>query len=137
MSGGNGNRRPALPPASQLSEDTLKRMLDVQASKIGLELKQADIALRELDHNQRLADKSIEAQAADRNDERRSEEKMHLHRLAFGVIIVALVGAMALVSLWLNKDAFVLDLVKVVLGFVGGWGASVAFRRKSAGRGEE
>lgn len=112
-------------------------MLALQEAKLGLELKQADIALRELDHNQRLADKSIEAQAADRNDERRSDERIHLHRLVFALAVVAIVAAFTLASLWLGKDVIVLDLVKVVLGFVGGWGASVAWRKSRTDRAED
>lgn len=116
---------------SSLSEDTIRRMLAVQESKISLELKQADIALRELDHNQKLADKSIDAQAEDRKDERLVEKSMQLHRLVFGAAVCAMVIAFVLVALYMNKDALVLDVIKVVLGFVGGWGASIAWRSRS------
>ena len=63
---GRGNS-PKLPSA-QLKDETVQRMLDVQQSKLALEMKQAEIALRKLDHNQRIADKSIQAQAEDLRD---------------------------------------------------------------------
>ena len=121
------------PAPAHLSEETIQRMLSLQEAKIGLEVKQAEIALREVDHNQKIADKSIEAQAADRKDERRVTQTMHLHRLVFGGAVVLMLIAFVLVALWMDKDALVLDIVKVVLGFVGGWGASIAWRN-SRGR---
>jgi hypothetical protein len=36
-----------------VSEATIQRMLSLQESRITLELKQADIQLKELDHNQK------------------------------------------------------------------------------------
>ncbi len=115
-------------PAPQLTEATITRMLNVQEQKLSLEVKQTELALREIDHNQKIADKSIDAQAEDRKDERSTEMKMHLHRLVFaGVVVLALLGFVG-TALYMNKDALVLDLVKVVLGFVGGWGASAAWR---------
>ena len=134
-------RKPVEPSAnkvadvSTLSEDTIRRMLAVQESKISLELKQTEITLRELDHNQKLADKSIDAQAEDRKDERLVEKSMQLHRLVFGAVVCAMVIVFVLVALHMDKDALVLDVVKVVLGFVGGWGASIAWRAKRAAGG--
>ena len=113
----------------QLTQETLNRMLAVQEQKLTLELKQADVSLREIEHSQKIADKSIQAQADDRKDERQVNKAMHLHRLLFAGVMVALLLAFVLLALWMGKDALVLDIVKVVLGFVGGWGASLAWHR--------
>lgn len=121
-------RPQGLPSPQSLSEDTIRRMLSVQEAKIGLEVKQAEISLREIDHNQKIADKSIEAQAEDRKDERRVDRDMHLHRLVFAGAIVVFLIVFVLIALWMGKDALILDVIKVVLGFVGGWGASIAWR---------
>lgn len=111
-----------------MSEATIQRMLALQESKLSLEVKQAEVALREVDHNQKLADKSIEAQVADRKDERLAHKQIHLHRLIFAAGIVAMLLAFVGIALYMNKDAMVLDIIKVVVGFVGGWGASYAWR---------
>jgi Flp pilus assembly protein TadB len=124
--------KPQQPNFPQLTEATVQRMLAVQEQKLSLELKQAEISLREIDHNQKIADKSIEAQVSDRRDERAVEKAMHLHRLVFAGVIVAALLAFVLVALHWNKDALVLDLVKVLLGFVGGWGASAAWRHQKS-----
>lgn len=105
----------------------------MQEQRIALELKQTDIALRELDHNQKIADKSIEAQAEDRKDERRMRGRMHTQTLMFAGVVTALALAFVLAALWMGKEAIVLDVLKVVMGFVGGWGASNIWRR---GRGK-
>ncbi len=129
----NGKTSPSSTPprsslVSQLSEDTIRKMLSVQESKIALEIKQTEITLRELDHNQKLADKSIDAQAEDRKDERLVEKTMHLHRLVFAGSVCLMAIIFVLVALYMNKDALVMDVLKVIFGFVGGWGASVAWR---------
>lgn len=120
----NGGSQPSVP----LSEETVQRMLAVQEQKIQLELKQAEVNLREIDHNQKIADKSIEAQANDRKDERQVAKAMHMHRLIFAGIVTALLIGFVLAALFMDKEAIVLDVLKVVVGFVGGWGASLAWR---------
>ncbi len=125
--GNGGVQRTQQQPLPPLSDATIQRMLAVQEQKIAVELKQAEVSLREIEHNQRLADKSIEAQAADRKDERAVEKAMHLHRLVFVGIVVLVIVGFILAALLMNKDALVLDIVKVLLGFAGGWGASIAW----------
>ena len=122
--------RPANIP--QLTDATIQRMLHVQEQKLSLELKQTEISLRELDHNQKIADKSIEVQAADRKDERLVNKSMQLHRLIFYGVVVVLIIGFILTALLMNKDALVLDFVKVILGFVGGYGVSAAVHAKQA-----
>ncbi|PAT31894.1 hypothetical protein CLI92_08990 [Vandammella animalimorsus] len=118
------------PQTPQISEQTLQRMLALQESKIALELKQTELASKEIDHNSSIADKSIAAQAADRKDERAVQRAMHLHRLVFAGFVVLVVVALIIVALLNDKDAIVLDLTKVIFGFVGGWGASAAWRSR-------
>ena len=132
---GRGNS-PKLPPA-QLKDETVQRMLDVQQSKLALEMKQAEIALRELDHNQRIADKSIQAQAEDLRDERDAEKTMHKHRLIFASAMAALLLSFVLAALWMDKDAMVLNVIKVMIGFIGGWGGSLAWQARRLPRSQQ
>jgi hypothetical protein len=125
MSGKN-NLPKALSP--QLKDETIQRMLDVQQAKLALEMKQAEISLRELDHNQRIADKSIQAQAEDLRDERDAEKTMHKHRLIFAGAMATLLLGFVLAALWMDKDSMVLDVIKVVVAFIGGWGGSLAWQ---------
>ena len=107
-----------------VSEATIQRMLSLQESRITLELKQADIQLKELDHNQKIADKSIDAQASDRRDERAVNKTVQLHRLVFAAFIVMVTVALIVFALYIGKEAIVLDIVKVLCGFAGGYGVS-------------
>ncbi len=120
----------AKPHQSALTEETVQRYIALQEQKITLDIKQADLALRELDHNQKIADKSIEAQAADRKDERDVLKTMHKHRLNFVAGITFAVLIFALIALWMGKDSIILDILKIVMGFVGGWGASTIWRNQ-------
>ena len=107
-----------------VSEATIQRMLSLQESRITLELKQADIQLKELDHNQKIADKSIDAQASDRRDERAVNKTGQMHRLVFAAFIVMVTVALIVFALYIGKEAIVLDIVKVLCGFAGGYGVS-------------
>jgi hypothetical protein len=100
-------------------------------------MKQAEIALRELDHNQRIADKSIQAQAEDLRDERDAEKTMHKHRLIFASAMAALLLSFVLAALWMDKDAMVLDVIKVMVGFIGGWGGSLAWQARRLPRSQQ
>lgn len=61
---------------------------------------------------------------------------MHLHTLIFAGVIIAVVVIFILIALWMNKDALVLDIIKVILGFAGGWGASMAWHLRKNQRQE-
>jgi hypothetical protein len=109
-------------------------MVTLQEQKVALELKQAEISLREIDHNQKIADKSISAQAEDRKDQRKVEKEMHRQGLIFGGVVTVCTLLFILVALYMDKDALVLDLVKVVVGFVGGFGASAIWHHQRGKR---
>lgn len=129
MSGPRGKLPQQHPAPIPLSEPTVQRMLAVQEQRIALEIKQAEVSLREIEHNQKIADKSIEAQAEDRKDERRAEKSIHAHRLIFAAFIVVAVLGFVAWALSMGKDAIVMDIMKTVLGFVGGWGASLVWTK--------
>jgi hypothetical protein len=126
---------PAKKPGAQIpagiSEATIQRMLSLQESRVTLELKQADIQLKELDHNQKIADKSIDAQAADRKDERAVLKTVQAHRLIFAAFVILVIVGLIVYALYINKEAIVLDIVKVLCGFAGGYGVSSYISAKS------
>ena len=86
-----------------VSEATIQRMLSLQESRITLELKQADIQLR---------------------DERAVNKTVQMHRLVFAAFIVMVTVALIVFALYIGKEAIVLDIVKVLCGFAGGYGVS-------------
>ena len=112
-------------------------MLAVQEQKLSLEVKQAEVTLREMEHNQKIADKSIQAQADDQKDERALFKVVHFQRLVFTFLVLAMVLGFVGWALREGKDALVLDILKIILGFVGGWGASLAFANKKKPNGPD
>ena len=127
----NTPRKTTAPIPTGISESTIQRMLSLQESRITLELKQADIQLKELDHNQKIADKSIDAQASDRKDERAVNKTVQMHWLIFAAFIVLVIVCLIVIALYLGKEAIVLDIVKVLCGFAGGYGVSSYISAKS------
>jgi hypothetical protein len=90
-----------------------------------------------LDHNQKIADKSIDAQASDRRDERAVNKTVQMHRLVFAAFIVMVTVVLIVFALFIGKEAIVLDIVKVLCGFAGGYGVSsyISAKHKSEERG--
>ena len=125
---------PALPP---ISEDTLRQMLSTHHAKIALEMKHAEISLRELDHNQKLADKSIEAQAEDRMDQRRLARTMHTQRVVLVGIALGALLVFVLVAMYMDKDQLAHDILKLILGGVGGYGIRAATEKRKSDEGSD
>jgi hypothetical protein len=123
------NSSSSTPP---VSEATLHRMLALQEQRLAVELRNADISSQEIELNRSIAGKTIEAQAADLKDERQVEKSMRLHQLLFIFGVATLVMAFVLVALWMGKDILVLDIVKVVLGFLGGLGTSAFLNKRNS-----
>jgi Flp pilus assembly protein TadB len=105
-----------------LSEDTIKDLIEVQRSKIALELKQTEVALKEIEHNGKIADKSIEAQKEDRKDAREKQVQSERNGFIFAGAVVFFITLFAYAALQIGKDAVILDMVKVLIGFAGGYG---------------
>lgn len=116
----------AQPPLPQLSDETVRDLIETQRAKIGLEMKQAEITLRELDHNQKIADKSIEAQIEDRKGERELAYSLNRQKTWLVAGIVAAVLVFVIAAMFMDKDQLALDVFKVLMGAIGGWGARAA-----------
>lgn len=110
------------PASFPLSEETLSRLLSVQEQKLALELKQADISLKELENNSKIADKSINAQLEDRKDARRCDIQRNRNMYWFAFAIVAAVCLFCLAAFYMGRENIVLDLAKIFVGFAGGFG---------------
>lgn len=120
MNAKNGSKPSA--PAIQPTQETLDRYLTVQEQRLALELKQADIALRELDHNQKLADKSIDAQERDRRHDREETSTRQRRTQRFALIIVFFILVFAGYCIHAGQTMLVMDIIKVVVAFAGGMG---------------
>lgn len=129
MSGPQKNNRGTPAPLHPPSDETLNRYLAVQEQRLALEIKQADIQLRELDHNQKIADKSIEAQERDRKHSREEVSKRLKSSQQFSIAIVVLLLLFACYAIYAEQTALVMDLVKVIVAFAGGMGYQ-AYRDK-------
>lgn len=131
MSQGPHRGNSAVPRPEQISEATIQRMLSLQEQRVTLELKQLDVSIREIDHNQKIADKSIQAQAEDRKDDRLNDRTMQMHRLAFAAFVAILIVALVVVALAYDKEALAMDVLKILAGVAGGWGGSLAWHSRN------
>lgn len=119
----NGNSQPKKQIGqNSISEETLRELLAVQRQKLEVDLKQAEIANRQQDQNMKLADKTISAQLEDRKDARTKQIQKDRNTYVFIGAVIGLILLFSVYALSVGKEAIVLDLVKLIVGFAGGFG---------------
>lgn len=119
---GPQNRVPVVQASKplQLTEETVKLLVEQQGREAELRTKELEVRLQELRNNSAHAEKVLGAQERDLADERAHVRGVLRDRLAFaGVTIVAIIGLIC-VGMYLGKDALVSDLIKVIGGAVAG-----------------
>jgi hypothetical protein len=113
-------------PTRELSEDTVKGLLEVQRMELQTRSEELKLRHRELDHNSAHAEKILNAQERDRNDTRKHIRRVNYANLVFAVLVIGVVAALVGVAMVLNKDALAADLLKISIslaaGAVGGYG---------------
>ncbi len=116
----------------QLTEDTVKNLLEVQAKELQLRSKEIDLRLRELDNNSAHAEKMLAAQERDREKERNHNRNLRRDQLLFvGVLVVGLLMFSAY-GISVGKEALVKDVLQIVLGGVAGALGGYGYARRAA-----
>jgi len=112
----------------------MERMLDIQEKRLELDAKQMDISERELDGNHTLALRSLELNAKANTEHNQTMTRIFQWRYIFWTMVGILATVAIITALFLDKEAFVVDAIKYVAIFVGGYGtkSAVELRRKNA-----
>lgn len=124
------------PPANrnngqpQLTDETLRELLAVQKQELTLRLKEVERDNAEINLNKSVAQQSIEAQERDRKHEREEHTKRQKTHQNFILIAIFAVLVFSAYAMYAGQTVLVLDMVKVVIGFVGGMGYAATRRRK-------
>jgi hypothetical protein len=120
------DNRPNEPkPIKVPSEETLVRLVDLQAQELAQRAKEFELRHQELKHNSTYAEKMLDAQVQDRKDERNHAYKQtRIRYFSSGVLTFAIMGFAAF-ALYLNKDVIVMEALKIVgsgaAGAIGGY----------------
>ena len=118
-------------PLPQISEDTIKQMIAQQGREAELRSKELDLRAMELRNSSAHAEKILGAQERDREAERTHFRKSNRDRYYFLAFCGLLVIALIMWGIYMGKDQFIEDVVKVLVGGVGGYGfAHVKGKRK-------
>lgn len=135
------------PPATQngrnlqLSDDTLRQMIEVQTREQALRGQELQIRTKEIEHQSKHASEILEAQERDREKERDHNRRIQKGRLITGGIITTLVLVFVGAALFMNKDSVVLEITKLVLAFLaggaGGYGISQSKNQNKSQNDEE
>ena len=105
-----------------LSEETVNKLIAQQAGELELRHKEIDLRAMELRTNSAQAEKIIGAQERDREAERTHVRKTNRDRYYFFGIIALAVATLIGFGMYLGKDQLIEDVVKVLVGGLGGYG---------------
>ncbi len=105
--------------------EALQRFFENQSKELQVRSKEFALRERELDHAAKYSQKALDAQLEDRKDARAMRLKEGTTKYKAVVVLVVLVLGFGGYALYLNKDAIVIEAVKIagiaVAGFFGGY----------------
>lgn len=108
-------------------------MLDLQERKLDIETRQLAINEKDMDNNKELALRSMEYNAAANTQNHSAMQRIMGWRYIFWGVVIFLACVAIVTALVLGKEAFVLEALKYLAVFIGGYGtkAAVNSRKKS------
>lgn len=118
-SGPPANRNNGLP---QLTDETLRELLSVQKQELALRVKEVERDNAEINLNKSVAQQSIEAQERDRKHDREELTKRQKTHQNYTLLILLLILAFSGYAMHIGQTAIVLDILKIIIAFVGGMG---------------
>lgn len=118
-SGSPANRNNGLP---QLTDETLRELLSVQKQELALRVKEVERDNAEINLNKSVAQQSIEAQERDRKHDREELTKRQKTHQNYTLLILLLILVFSGYAMHIGQTAIVLDILKIIIAFVGGMG---------------
>lgn len=117
----------------------MQRMMDIQEKRLALDSRQLDINEADMDRNKELALRSMEYNAAANTQHHTAMQRIMGWRYIFWAVIGFFSTIGVITALILGKEAFVVEIVKYLAFFLGGYGAKavVQSRQKSSQTEEE
>ena len=120
----NQGNKPNTNSGTPLNEKVLAQFIDAQILKAKNESKELEIKSKQVDHQARYADKWLAHQAEIIKD-RPNQQRKNVRSLTKNIcMIIAVIFVFIGYCLWLNKDTFVIELIKAagyVLTTAGGY----------------
>jgi cation transport ATPase len=116
----NNNLQPRNGPPQQLSEQTLQQLIENQSKEQALRSQELQIRAQELEYQSKHATAILATQERDREKVREHSRRMQRGPLITTVVVVCAVLIFTGWALHMNKDAVVMDIIKVLLGFAAG-----------------
>lgn len=105
----------------ELPVDLFQGFLDNQAKELEIRAREQDLTEQQDSHNFELSKISIKAQLENMERNRVHDRQMQATRMKFSALLAVLFTLITSLALWLDKEQFVLEVLRVA--FYGGFGA--------------
>lgn len=108
----------------------MNRMLDIQEQRLKLDSRQLDITENETTQNKELALKSMEYNSKANTEHKEVMRRAIAWRYLFWGLIALLAAVAVMTALVLDKEAFVVEIVKYIAFFLGGYGTKAVVQSR-------
>lgn len=117
---------------TNLKPELVDKLLALQEQDLQFKGEQLTLEREREANLQELAKASIDAQLQDRQAQREHLERQQKSRLYVVALAMVLVVALCIYAISHEKDGVVLELIKLLAVFIGGWGTGYGLRNKSS-----
>lgn len=124
--------------ALAVKPETVEKFIELQTREQGLRQQELAIRAKELEHQAKHAGEMLAAQERDLEKDRGHNRVMTRTKLVFAAFVLVIVLAFIFEALRMNKDAFVMEVLKLaVTFFAGGAGGYGVAKISGPGRPEK
>lgn len=119
------------PSEARLPAETVDRILDVQESELRIRGRELDVRETEIKANADYAKASLDAQVADRENERAAQDRIHKRKMWFAAVLASVLALGATGLVVIDKEAILFEIIKLAAVFVGAYQWGRFAQRKS------
>jgi hypothetical protein len=126
------NNLPQSRQPQQLTPELAERLLNQQAEQLKVRQREIDLEEKDATNQYNYAKQALDVQANDLQKAREHEGQQTLKQYIFAAAIVLFILAFLGYALHLNKDEIAKDVVKILIGFIGGGAGGYALGRNAS-----
>ena len=113
------------------AETVINRILDVQESELQTRGRELDVRETEIKANADYTKAALNAQVADRENERAAQDRVHKRNTWFAAALASVLALGAVGLVVIDKEAILFEIIKLTAVFVGAYQWGRFARRKS------
>jgi len=116
--------------AAGLAPEQIDAFFELQRQELEVRNNELEVRRVEIDANVKMAEKSIETELQSQTLQQTHSLEVHGNRKSIIILVIICITAFSTAALFLDKDAVVLEIIKIGIAFLGGGGVGFAYANK-------